>query len=118
MADEFERFLAGTLAPPRREPDRAFVASVRAHIALDERLRSERAAAIAAFALQLIALLAVAAGVIWFTRSPGIAEAASESPGLLLLILVGLFSFLVLLLSPGLPAGSRFENAARGFSTI
>lgn len=118
MVDEFERFLVGALAPPQREPDRAFVASVRAHIALDQRLRGERAAAITAFALQLIALLAVAAGVAWFARSPGIAEAASESPGLVLLILVGLFSFLVLLLSPGLPAGSRFEKAARGFSTI
>ena len=97
--------------------ERVEVPGVRRERPLDERLRGERAAAITAFALQLIALLAVATGVAWFARSPGIAEAASESPGLVLLILVGLFSFLVLLLSPGLPAGGRFEKAARGFST-
>jgi ABC-type transport system involved in cytochrome bd biosynthesis fused ATPase/permease subunit len=117
MADEFGRFLAGALAPPPRKPDRFFVASVQAHIALDDRLRAERAATVSDFALQLLALLAVAAGLIWFARSPQVAGAVGESPGVALLILVGLFSFLVLLLSPGVPASNRFDRAARGFST-
>ena len=99
MADEFDAFLAQALGPTEREPDRTFVARVQARIRLDEQLRAERRNVAAMLAVQFLGIAAVAAAVFWLLRSPEIAAFASESPALLLLVLLIAFSFVILLFS-------------------
>jgi uncharacterized membrane protein YczE len=69
MPDEFERFLASSLAPPERLPDRWFVAAVQARVELEERFARQRRQLIGSFAVQLVALFAVSCGLFWFASS-------------------------------------------------
>ena len=98
MADEFDRFLASSLAPAERLPDRSFVTAVRARIILDDRLARERRSVIGNFVTQIVALLAVAAALWVLGRAAPVAEwfAQSSALGLAMLLLafaaiVGLF---------------------------
>lgn len=99
MADDFDRFLSEALAPPARDPDRAFVRRVQARVALEERLRSEQADQLRRLALQLVALAAVAVGLLWLTKAPDIAAFASDSPATALAAFLAGFTFLVALLA-------------------
>ena len=113
MADEFDAFLADTLAPDEREPDRAFVGRVQAGIRLDEQLRAERRGMVATLAVQFLGVAAIAAAIVWLLRAPEIGAFASESPAFLLLILLVAFSFVIMLFSSG--ASSR--RPQRAFSS-
>ena len=103
MTDEFDRFLAAALHVPEREPDRLFVRSVQARIALDERLSGQRAVELRRLAIQVVAVAAVAAGVLWLVRSPTIAQFGADSPAVVLAALLAGFSFLVALLASVAP---------------
>lgn len=101
MDDEFDRFLAQSLAPPERMPDRRFVAGVQARIALEDRLARERAALGGALVAQLAALLSVAAGLRVLWRAAPVAAWVAGSPDLALLALTGAFACLVVLFAQG-----------------
>lgn len=110
MADEFDAFLAEALSPEEREPDRTFVARVQARIRLDEQLQVERRSVVAMLLIQFLGIAAVAAAAFWLLRSPEIASFASESPALLLLVLLLAFSFVILLF--GTRGSSRHQRRA------
>jgi hypothetical protein len=69
MPDEFERFLASSLAPPERLPDRRFVAAVQAHVELEARFERQRRQLIGNLAAQMVALFAVSGGLFWFASA-------------------------------------------------
>jgi hypothetical protein len=94
VTEEFDRFLAAALAPPLREPDRAFVAHVQGEVALEQRFAAERSSLGRELAQQLIALFAVGAGAWWLGRSAPVADWAAESPATALATLVVAFMFL------------------------
>jgi hypothetical protein len=99
MADEFERFLAEALSPAARAPDRSFVSRVQARIALDERLRHERSAMLRTLAIEVLAIAAVGAGLVWLTQAKPVAGFFADSPAVALAALILGFGFLVLLFS-------------------
>jgi hypothetical protein len=109
MADAFDQFLTGALAPAARQPDRQFVRSLQARIALEEQRASERRSLAASFLKQLAALAAVAAAVIWFARHAAVADWLAQSPAVALTILVVAFSFVLALVSirPSVAAFAR-----------
>jgi hypothetical protein len=93
MADAFDSLLTVALQPPERAPDRHFVARVQARIALEDRFSQQRRAAIGAFAKQLLALGALAAGLWWLGRAAPVASWRTESPALALAVLLVAFAF-------------------------
>lgn len=95
MSDSFDDVLGEALAPPHREPDRAFVARVHARVLLDEAIRAQRRGALHRLSLQLIALLAVGAAFVLLSRSPEVAAFVAESPAVVLTALIALFSMLI-----------------------
>ncbi|HEX4762609.1 MAG TPA: hypothetical protein VFU87_07435 [Sphingomicrobium sp.] len=99
MTDDFDRFLREALAPERRDPDRRFVARVQARIALDRYLKAERRGLLRRLGAELLALLAVAAGLLWLGRAAPVAGFFAESPGVALAALLSGFALLVLLVS-------------------
>lgn len=99
--DDFDAFLARALAPPEREEDHAFVARVQQRIRIEESLRHARAAIVKRLAVEIAALTAVAAGLMWIAGSQGAAAIAAESPAPFLAGLIALFISLVGLLAPG-----------------
>jgi hypothetical protein len=109
VADEFDRFLASSLVPAERLPDRRFVATVQARIVLDDQLARQRRAVVAGLIKQLIALLAVTAAVWVFGKASPVANFFAQTPGLGVTILLAGFTFVVLLFS----SSSRW--AARRF---
>lgn len=98
--DDFDAFLARTLAPPEREEDRAFVARVQQRIRIDAALRSARAATFQRMSVEIMALAAVAAALVWFAGSADASAIAAESPAPVLAGLIGLFMSLVWLMAP------------------
>jgi hypothetical protein len=100
MADEFEQFLASSLAPPNRVPDRRFVAAVQARVALEDQLRRERRALVANLAKQLAGLVAIAAAVWTIGKAPPVADFFAGSPAASLGILLLAFAFVAAMLSP------------------
>lgn len=99
MADPFDSFLAEALAPPSRHPDRGFVARVQAAVALEARLEAERRSILRRFLAELIALVAVAGGLVWAARAEPLMAIASESPWLLMCGLLSIFVLIVAALS-------------------
>lgn len=99
MADEFERFLASALAPEQRDADRRFVARVQARIALDERMRAGRKAAVRQLLSEVLALAAVAAALLWLSRAARVGEFFSDSPAAALGALLTAFALLAVLFS-------------------
>ena len=109
MADELDRFLASSLSPVHREPDRRFVAAVQARILLEERLARQRRALLANLAKQLIALFALAAGAWIITHAAPIADWSGDAPAIALAILLGAFALFLFLIArpqtePALPS--------------
>ena len=115
MADEFDIFLEGALAPEERDEDHKFVARVQAAIRIEERLKLERRAMLRNLALQLLALAAVAAAALWIGRAPAVAAITADSPWLAALILLTVFGVLVALLSA---RGATETTSARYFSSL
>jgi len=103
MADSFEQFLAESLAPAERLPDRRFVAGVQARIILEDQLASERWRLAGSLLMQVAALLAVAAGVWVLGSAAPVAEWSAEFPGGALLVLVVGFGLLVAMFSRSAP---------------
>ena len=78
--DEFDALLAETFAPPRRGPDRAFVARIGAAVAEAERFRAWRRRALRRLGSEALVLLALAGAAATLARDPGVAEALAASP--------------------------------------
>ncbi|HET9356391.1 MAG TPA: hypothetical protein VFO42_09545 [Sphingomicrobium sp.] len=106
MTNSFDDRLAAVLAPPDREPDRDFVLRVTAGIALADRLEARRSALIRSLAGQLAAIASVAASIMILGRSPAVARFAAESPPGTLAALLVSFSFVAVLLVPGIMRGT------------
>ena len=109
--DEFDDFLATALAPPERDEDHMFVARVQQRIRIDDALRAARAATLQRLAVEIAALAAVAAALIWFAGSADASAIAAESPAPVLAGLIGLFMSLVWLMAAGAvpPTGRRIH---------
>jgi hypothetical protein len=105
MAEEFDDFLAQALAPPDRNPDRAFVSRVQARIRVEERLEAERRGLLSLVPLHFVGIASIAAGLSWLVQSPAIAESAGQSPAILLMIVLAAFIFVALLF--GVTPGAR-----------
>jgi polyferredoxin len=99
MTDDFDRMLGAALAPPVRDPDAAFAMRVRALCILDAKLVRERRAALRLLFVQLLALIAVGAGLAWLGRAPAIADLASASPALVMTVLLAGFALLVIVMA-------------------
>lgn len=99
--EDFDRFLATALAPPERGEDHGFVARVQQRIRIDDALRSARAATLGRLSVELAAIAAVAAALVWFAGSADASALAAESPAPVLAGLIGLFMSLVWLMAPG-----------------
>ena len=108
MAEEFETFLAASLAPDGREPDRRFVAAVQSRIMIEERFVQQRREVeqvdqllerVRGFVAQLCALVAVAAGLWWIGRSAVVEDWLSFAPGMALALLLPAFALAVALFS-------------------
>src|SRR4051812_45545520 len=97
MPDQFDAFLTQALTPPKRDPDRQFVARVQARIAIDARLEAERRGILRGFGTQLLALIAVAAAVVGVGRAEPISRFAADSPVVVLCGLLAVFTLTVLL---------------------
>jgi hypothetical protein len=110
MSDPFDDFLGKALAPPERDPDRAFVAQVHARVLLHEAIRAQRQGALQRLSLQLIALIAVVAAFVLLSQSPDVAAFVAESPAIVLTFLIALFSMLIALFASR--AGSSSASAA------
>src|SRR5690349_5482674 len=114
MADGFDEFLASSLAPAERVPDRRFVTAVQARIILEEQLARERRTLVAGFANQLAALAAVAAAVWIIGSAAPVAQSWAEFPAAGTLLLLLAFGFVVAMFSrsgrPALaPPGGRLN---------
>jgi hypothetical protein len=101
MADEFELFLAAQLSPDEGTADRRFVARVQAAIALDEQFAAQRRSLIAGLGLQGLALVTVAAGVLWISRAPPVGQWFIESPEFALPVLLTGFVIFGVMLARG-----------------
>lgn len=99
MAEEFETFLAASLAPDGREADRRFVAAVQSRIMIEERFVQQRRELVRGFVAQLCALVAVAAGLWWIGRSAVVEDWLSFAPGMALALLLPAFALAVALFS-------------------
>jgi hypothetical protein len=107
MADEFDAFLAQALKAEDGEPDRSFVAGVQARIVWEERVQAEREAVKGRLMRHIAAVLSLAAAFLWLARSPDLSAVLSESPAIILGVLIALFAFLIVVLSAGSRSGSR-----------
>lgn len=105
MSDEFDRFLASSLAPPARMPDRRFVSGVQAAIALDERLAAERRAVAGGLLKQLAALLSISAAIWIIGQAPPISPSFAQSPGFALVSVLVAVVCVVALISSRPAAG-------------
>jgi hypothetical protein len=107
MTDAFDRFLQTALVPEQRASDRRFVAQVQARILLDESLNAHRREVVRQLVIQVVALSAVAAGLLWLGQAPAVAHLVAESPWLALSSLLSMFAFIVMLFTTGRSSGSK-----------
>lgn len=105
MSDDFDLFLREALAPPERGPDRPFVARVETLVVLEERLQAEGRGLFHQLAMQVLAIAAVAAGLLWLGRAPAVAGFVESSPAIALSALLAGFTLLILVV--GVQAGGR-----------
>jgi len=101
MADEFDRFLASSLAPEERLPDRRFVAVVQSRILVEDAFKRERRVLIATLAKQLVGLFAVTAAAWTMGRAAPIAGFFERSPTTGFALLLAVFAFVVAMFSRG-----------------
>ena len=118
MADAFGQFLAASLAPPERMPDRRFVSIVHSRILLEDRLAAERRTLVADLIKQLVALIAVAAALWFMGRAAPVAEWFAQHRAAGLAALLVAFGLLVALLSrrPGANPGAINHVASSAVS--
>lgn len=95
MPDEFDRFLSKSLEVEPGGADRAFVARVQARIALDERLRVQRRSVLRELGGEVLALAAIAVGLVWFGRAAPVDQFFVESPAAALAVLLSGFALLI-----------------------
>ena len=103
---DFDQFLRDSLGPQGREPDRLFVARVKAQVRLDEQLSARRRAIWLRMLRDSVGIVAIAAGAIVLAESPAVSEFAADSPEILAAGLLAAFGFVVALFSnsgPGRP---------------
>ena len=98
-SDEFDRFLAQSLAPPNRVPDKQFLARVSQQIVLDKLHRRARAKMFERLGVELLSIVAVGAGLIAVGAGTNIADSAGAVPAVALAGMVILFGFWVTLVS-------------------
>jgi cytochrome bd-type quinol oxidase subunit 2 len=107
MSDEFDTFLKDALAAEERSPDRRFVTRVQTAVAIEEHLREQRRAMVRQLAMQLVAVAAVAAGLVWLGRAESVDRFFGESPWTALCALLSLFALLLV------PFSSRTVEQSR-----
>ena len=114
MADEFDLYLAAALAPAERSPDRRFAERVAARIALEERLGAERRSVARELTAEVVAIAAVAAGLLWLGRAAPVAGFFAESPAAALTCLLTGFGLLVVLFSVQTSGGKSLPSRVAG----
>ena len=97
--DEFDRFLAQSLAPPERMPDPKFVGRVGQQIRLDELRRRSRAKMFERLGIELLSVIAVGCGLMAVGGGSDIADSAGHVPALALAGMAILFAFWVTVVS-------------------
>ena len=97
--DGFDAFLAQSLAPPARLPDKSFIRRVNQQIQLDELHRRSRARMVQRLGVELLSLIAVAAGLLAVGAGTDIADSAGNIPAAALVGMVTLFGLWVTLVS-------------------
>jgi hypothetical protein len=117
MADAFDDFIKDALSPPERSEDHLFVVRVQAAIRLEEQLGLQRRSIARQFAIQLVGLVAVAAGAFVVSKAPAVASLAGESPWLAGLALLALFGLLVALLTADDRAGAQVLGYSSGLTS-
>ena len=98
-SDEFDRFLAQSLAPPNRVPDQQFMARVSQQIRLDKLRRRARAKMFQRLGVELLSIIAVGAGLLAAGAGTNIADSTGNVPAAALVGMVILFGFWVTLVS-------------------
>lgn len=93
--EEFDRFLARSLAPPQRAPDDRFADRVRHRIMLDELLRSRRAKVVERLGVELLSLVALGCGLAAIGASSEIADSMRQVPHVALITIMLVFSLWV-----------------------
>ena len=116
MAEPFDIALAAMLAPPERGPDRAFVRRISAAVALEQRLAARRSQLLRRLAGQFSAFAAMAAAVLILGLAPAISRVAAESPPQTLIVLLVSFSFLLVLMVPGVRARTGLRHGPRAIA--
>jgi hypothetical protein len=99
MADEFDRFLASSLAPPERLPDLRFVSAMQMRIVLEDRVARHGRGLRDNLLRQMLGLSAVAAGIAVLSNAAPVAEWSARSPALGLATLLIGFLFVIAVLS-------------------
>ena len=97
--DAFDRFLAQSLAPPDRVPDKQFMARISQQILLDKLRRRARANMIERLGVEMLSIVAVGCGLLAVGAGTDIADSAGNIPPAAVVGMVILFGFWVTLVS-------------------
>ena len=90
--DEFDLFLAQSLAPPNRVPDQQFLDRVSHQLALDKLRRRARANMVERLGVELLSILAVGGGLVAVGAGTNIADSAGNTPVAALVAMLILFA--------------------------
>ncbi len=97
--DEFDRFLAQSLAPPERMPDGKFIGRVGQQIRLEKLRRRSRAKMFERLSIELLSVIAVGCGLMAVGAGSNIADSAGNVPAVALAGMAILFAFWVTVVS-------------------
>ena len=97
--DAFDAFLAQSLAPPDRIPDKQFLARVSQQMVLDKLRRRARAKMLERLGVELLSIVAVGAGLLAAGGGTRIAESAGNVPAAVVAGMMIVFAFWVALVS-------------------
>jgi hypothetical protein len=98
--DGFDRFLAQSLAPPDRVPDKQFMARVSQQILLAKLQRRARAKMFERLGVEVLSIVALGCGLLAVGGGTDIADAAGNIPPMALIGVLILFGLWVGLVSP------------------
>ena len=79
-SEDFDRFLAQSLAPPERMPDSKFVGRVRQQILLEKLRRRSLAKTFERLGVELLSILAVGCALLAVGAGSGIADSEGDIP--------------------------------------
>ena len=99
QSEDFDRFLAQSLAPPNRVPDQQFLARVSQQVLVDKLQRRARTKMFERLGVELLSILAVGAGLVAVGAGTNIADSAGNTPAVALLGMLILFAAWVTLVS-------------------